>query len=172
MTKTETDKRFSDAADLHKAIDALCNVATSERQTFVHDRLMSAIDDICQKPGNARAPFNAEQVRIIKEISYRIVYILDPLNKPPRGFINALIREFKDKSAFEKVTSVCGTFAFVITSIYGLTIGGMDLYDKVSSRFQPSAASASPDATHAPIEPKPEKQIDTPPVPQFWKLQK
>jgi hypothetical protein len=141
MTGTDKDKRLSDAADLHRQIESLCNVKAAERQVFVHDRLMSAIDDICKKPDTGRVPFSPEQVRILKEISFRIVYIMDPLNKPQRGFLGALKREFSEKSAIEKVGIVVATLTFIVTSTYGVFTTGKEIYANWS---QTHAAVAQP----------------------------
>ncbi|NUJ81420.1 hypothetical protein HUN39_15585 [Methylocystis sp. FS] len=141
MTDSEQDRRFSEASDLHKALESLCNVDQSQRQIFAHDRLMSAIELVCKPSDEGRRAFTKEQVDILKEISFRIFYILDPLNKPKRGFINALRREFSEKSPFQKIAAVAGVLVFLVTSSYGIVTTSVDVYQKYGQ--PPKAASAT-----------------------------
>jgi hypothetical protein len=151
MTDSEQDRRFSEASDLHKALESLCNVDRCQRQIFAHDRLMSAIELVCKPSDEGRRAFTKEQVDILKEISFRIFYILDPLNKPKRGFINALKREFSEKSPFQKIATVAGALAFLVTSSYGIVTTSFDAYQKYT---QPPQA-ASPTEKRDPPKPSP-----------------
>jgi hypothetical protein len=48
MANNDCDRRLLDASSLHDAIDSLSKVKEEQRIEFIHDRMMSAIDDICK----------------------------------------------------------------------------------------------------------------------------
>ncbi len=120
MTESDLDRRFSQASDLQRALGSLNRVPSADRQVFQHDRLMSSIDDICKK-SSSKAPFNAQQIEVLKEISFRIYYILDPLNKPQKlSFFAEFWQEFSEKSPIEKVKMSAGALVFIIAFANGI----------------------------------------------------
>lgn len=163
MTDSDTDKRFSEASDLHRALESLCHVPAAERQLFFHDRLMSAIDDVCKSRANDRQPFTNDQINVLKEISFRIVYIMDPLNKPQRGFFNALRREFGDKSAMEKIAIAAATVTFIVAAISGAYTFSISTYEYYQKNFSAIAQPIGSQPPHRPqqIQPAPNLPIFT-----------
>jgi hypothetical protein len=132
MGDSDKDRRLSEASDLHRAFESLCNVSPLERQGFVHDRLMSNIDDICKNVATSnRPPFTAAQMEVLKDISFRIVYILDPLNRPQKSFFGGLKREFSEKSPMEKLGYVVKAALFIIPFFGGVYHFGQKAYDFV-----------------------------------------
>jgi hypothetical protein len=120
MADSNRDKRLSEASSLHDAIESLLHVKADQRVGFIHDRLMSSIDDICAGQSQAKRPFTNDQILALKEISFRIVYILDPMNKNQKGFIAKLKYEFEEKGAIDKVKMVTTVLAFVIAAFSGV----------------------------------------------------
>lgn len=156
MSDSDRDQRVSGALTLHEAIESLLKVEEARRREFVHDRLMSSIDDICAaaKGSNGKVPFNDAQITILKDISYRIVYILDPSNKKKRGFFRRLLGEFKDQKLFEKLRTiimVVGALGAAATALYTWYNWGSSWFnDHWKSAPATSAASASKEAPAAP----------------------
>jgi hypothetical protein len=95
MANNDRDRRLLDASVLHDAIDALSKVKEEQRIEFIHDRMMSAIDDICKThQGTGKEKFSAAQINILKDIIFHVIYVLDTRNRPSRGFFRRLLDEF------------------------------------------------------------------------------
>lgn len=122
------DRRLSDASQLQCAIDSLTRVDPLQRPGFIHDRLVSAIDEICDASGSK--PFSDEQVIALKDIAFRIVYIMDPLNKRQKSFIKRLWYEFKNKSAMEQIATIFSVCTVAAMAVTGLWTWGDNLYSR------------------------------------------
>lgn len=121
MSDNERNRRIDDASSLIDDIAALDRVKVEQRIGLVHDRLMSAIDDICEKSRNGGASaYNQKQIRVLKDIAFQIVYILDKRNQPPRGLVPATISYYKRTTAFNKIAILAG----VVTIMAGLLAYG------------------------------------------------
>jgi hypothetical protein len=119
MTDSHKDRRIGDASDLVKQITALDKVQADQRIGFVHDSLMSAIDDICRKHGAERAAvFNQKQLNALKDISFHIVYILDKKNHPPSNLLAAAYQLFRRGSLSDKL-AIIGLIVTIITGLVG-----------------------------------------------------
>lgn len=127
MSDRDKDGRISDASELVKQIASLHSVASDHRTVFVHDRLMSAIDDICAKHKNGNsAAFTPKQVMAIKDIAFHIVFIMDSRNHP-RGFFGRAWSEFKTAGIATKITIVSGIIG-IIVAIGGGVIALLKFY--------------------------------------------
>lgn len=150
MAEDHRDRRLTEAADLQKSFDALLKVDPSQRPGLIHDRLMAAVESICAKHRATKDVFSYAQMNIIKDIAFQIVHIVDPVNKPPRGFFSVLWAEWKSKSPIGKLGS---GFAVItaITALFGGGIYSFNTYVRPWFPVKPPAAStpstpAIPDA--------------------------
>jgi hypothetical protein len=100
MPNNDRDRRLLDASVLHAAINALSKVEEEQRIEFVHDRMMSAIDDICKTHPKA---FTGPQIAILKDVSFQLIYILDTRNRPPKSFLKRLFEEFRNQSPMKQI---------------------------------------------------------------------
>jgi hypothetical protein len=132
-------------------IASLDRVAPDHRPSFIHDRLMSAIDDICDKHrgGGAAACFNKNQILVIKDIAFHIAYILDPKNQPPRGLWNSIRQGWKETAFAGKVGIVLAT----LTIIGMIWAGGLTLWQTYISPFFAPTASAQSGIFDPPVLP-------------------
>lgn len=64
------------------------------------------------------------QIAVIKEISYRIVYIMDPMNKPKKGFFRKLFAEWQEQGAMDKIKTAVAVAVFVV-GIFGGVLGSV-----------------------------------------------
>jgi hypothetical protein len=119
MSGKDREQRLGTASTLHEAIRSLGKVTDLRRAEFIHDRLMSAIDDICHERLKSGTKFTPAQILVLKDIAFQIVYILDQRNNRHQGFFSALWAEFKQLSPLKKLGLVSG----IVLTIFGI-VGG------------------------------------------------
>ena len=118
MANSDRDGRLLDASVFNDAIASLSKVKEEQRMSFVHDQMMSAIDDICKKrQGTGKERFSAAQILILKDIIFHVLFVLDTRNRPAEGFLRSLWCDFLAQTPIKRVTIV---FAFV-TALAGTT---------------------------------------------------
>lgn len=143
MTGGQRDRRLSEAADLKDAVDALYKVSPEQRLGFLHDRICLTIDDLCaKKKRNGSATFTAEQVHVLKDIAFQIVYVLDSESRTPRTLPGKLRREFSQLSLMAKISAGAAALAFLLGTVNGAISAlekGRELYGKMSA--SPSISS-------------------------------
>ena len=167
MVENKRDQRLIDASSLNQALTSLADVHPGQRAGFVHDRLMSVIDDSCAKHG-LKGGFTTVQKEVLKDIAFNIVHFLDPLNQPRKAsFLTSLITEWNELSAFKKISSVavgaaiCMSFAW---GTYDLVLKGHPLFEALSVRIHKAIDKKEGDAA-GPAKAEPIKAA-TPPVRQ------
>ena len=160
MADTHRDQRLTDASSLREALSSLLHVQPEKRAEFVHDRLMSAVDDICKKHAvGGNKGFTPTQTWIVKDIAYQIVYILDPLNQPQKvGFLQSLLTEWKEKTAFGKIKIIFSTILILIP----FSLGTFELVKKGVPIWEAIFTSAEK-TIEKKIEPASEPQPKTTP---------
>ncbi|MDI4657891.1 hypothetical protein [Xanthobacter autotrophicus] len=145
MSDEHRTRRLGSAPDLQAKLDALGKVPEAHRGEFIHDRLMSAIDDIFdshKKPGG-QCVFTKQQIVAIKDISYHIVFLLDNKGRQKRGFLRAIWDEFCLQSPIKKI----GTIAAAVAGIIALAAASINLYDRITFSSKPEAeVSQRPEA--------------------------
>jgi hypothetical protein len=128
MANNDRDRRLLDASVLNGAIDALSKVKEEQRIEFIHDRMMSAIDDICKThQGVGKEKFTAAQIVILKDIVFHVIYVLDTRNRPSRGFFKRLLEEFRAQTPIKQI----GIAFAVITVLAGAgvsIVGGYKIW--------------------------------------------
>ncbi len=121
MSEKDRQRRLGDASSLQDAIRSLGKVSEEHRIGFIHDRLMSAIDDICEQHQKANAAkFTPNQIIVLKDIAFAMVYILDPKSQKNQSFSKRLFLEFKEQSPLKQVGLVAGTIATLAAAIGGI----------------------------------------------------
>jgi hypothetical protein len=135
MSDNSRDKRLGSGTKLLDAVQALDKVGKDHRAEYLHDRLMSAIDSICEeRQGTSVKPlFSAPQLDIIKDVSFHIVYILHhkPDKKP--GMAATIWKDYCGQGpikmisiGFGVVTFFAVAFGFVIVQVQNYRVGGVD----------------------------------------------
>src|SRR5258708_5031993 len=113
MNENDRQRRLGDASSLQDAITSLGKVSETHRIGFVHDRLMSAIDDICKThQGTGAAKFTPAQILIIKDVAFQMVYLLDPKNRPSRSFFKRLWVDWKEQTPLKQIALAVGALVF------------------------------------------------------------
>lgn len=136
MSEQDRKRRLGDASSLQESIRSLGKVSEEHRIGFVHDRLMSAIDDICQKHQKANATkFSTSQIIVLKDIAFAMVYILDPKNNKDQGFFQRLWVEFKTQSPLKQIALIAGAIATLAAAVTGVYSGVQSISHIVDSRF-------------------------------------
>jgi hypothetical protein len=121
MSESDRSRRLGDASNLQGALNSLGKVGEAHRIGFVHDRLMSAIDDICKThQSNGTPKFTAAQMLILKDIAFAMIYILDPKNQGNRSFLKRLIADFKEQSPLKQIGLLFGALATLAAAAGGL----------------------------------------------------
>jgi hypothetical protein len=121
MNENDRKRRLDDASDFHDALNSLGKVNETHRIGFVHDRLMSAIDDICKvHQGGGPSKFTASQILILKDIVFQVVYVLDPKNRSTKGFFRRLLVDWKEQSPLKQISLAAATVVFVAAAIAGV----------------------------------------------------
>jgi hypothetical protein len=124
MSENDRARRLDDASNLQDALRSLGKVSETHRIGFVHDRLMSAIDDICKThQNNGSATFNAAQMLILKDIAFAMIYILDPKTQVKQSFFKRLVSEFKEQSPLKQIGLVAGAMATIAAAAGGVYAG-------------------------------------------------
>ena len=145
------ERRLADSSKLQGIITGLSKVPQPSRMLHVHDELMHAIDRCLATHKGHR--FETKEIEVIKDVAFQIVYMLDPSNRPARGFF-ALWRDFKTLSALQKAGAIGGVLAFL-----GGAIGGsITLWEKAirpSVSAAPSQVTDQAGAVVAPTTPGP-----------------
>ncbi len=95
---------------------SLGKVTEQRRAEFIHDRLMSAIDDICHERLKSGTKFTPAQILVLKDIAFQIVYILDQRHNRRPHFLPALWTDFKQQSPLKKLGLVSG----ILLAIFGI----------------------------------------------------
>ena len=148
MANDDRDGRLLTARTFNDAIASLSKVEDEQRITFVHDRMMSAIDDICKKhQGTGRDRFTAAQILILKEIIFQVIYVVDTRNRPAQGFLRSLWSDFKAQSPLKQVgiaTTVITFIAGTGYSAYSTWIGPYFWGKLQSESAAKSTSNASP----------------------------
>lgn len=124
-------KRVEEAADLHTAMHALRNVSTDQRMAFIHDRLMRDIETLCNGHGQGRPVFNRQQMDVLKDLAFRIYYVLDPVVNSDAGIVGKLRAEFEAQSAFGKVKVIAATALFGLGALNGALSAGQWLWERL-----------------------------------------
>lgn len=133
MVNSERDRRLCDASQLADAIRALGKVSDDHRDGYLHDRLMTAIDDICRQHngGNQKTTFTKLQMEILKDISFQVLYIAQQQTRKDPIFINQLWKSFKALDPIKKVgVGFCALIA-TISTIWTLFVGGYTMLDAI-----------------------------------------
>jgi hypothetical protein len=121
MSEQDRQRRLGAASTLQESIRSLGKVSEGHRIGFVHDRLMSAIDDICTKHQKANSTkFTSSQIVILKDIAFAMVYILDPKNNKSQGFTKRLWTEFKEQGPLKQIGLTAGAMATLAAAIGGI----------------------------------------------------
>lgn len=122
MTDTKKDDRIRDANALRRQISSLDEVNAEDRILFVHDRLMSAIEDICEKhKGEAQeSVFSNRQISVLKDISYQIVHILDGRNEVRRSFLGVQFKKFREADIHKQIGIIATLLGGIYFAITGL----------------------------------------------------
>jgi len=159
MNENERKRRLDDASDFHDALNSLGKVNETHRIGFVHDRLMSAIDDICKThQGGGQTKFSASQILILKDIVFQVVYVLDPKNRSTKGFFKRLLGDWKEQSPLKQISLAVATVVFLAAAIAGV-VQAADTWLKPTLQYfkiihveePPKAAGAtSPPASQLP----------------------
>lgn len=157
----QRSKRLGDASALNAEIEALDRVPRDQRAAYLHDRLTYAIDEICkQNRAKGQDCFSAQQIRVLKDIAFNLVHILDPKMRTPNGFVQRLWNDYKALGPIKQIGAAVGVVAFVVTAAIGSMSFWRDvnahglgaaLYSLSSSRPQPAAGTSS--ATGTPTVP-------------------
>jgi hypothetical protein len=79
--------------ELQNAMDAIYNTGLEQRAQFMHDRMMIGIDDIIRANAKKGRVFTNEQVDILKDIAFQIMYISNDRLHNKRGILDVI----KDK---------------------------------------------------------------------------
>lgn len=154
MQDDHKERRFVDATSLQDSIDALAKVPLDQRRGFLHDRLMSHIDGICKNHGaGGKNCFTNAQIHAIKDVCFILMDILDPKSKRPKGFVPALLAEFKEKTAMGQLASL----GAVVVFLFSLIGGTVAAYEKV---IRPSLAYEAPRSTAVEAQPNQSKNLD------------
>lgn len=133
--------RLEDASELVKEIAALSKVKPEYRAGLIHDRLVSAIDDICVKrKGDGQAVFTSKQISVIKDVAFQIVYILDKRNHPS-GVFSRSAASFKDASLTTQIGIVGGILG-IIASLYAGYKFAQPMLPSVTISWEAQADSA------------------------------
>ncbi|MCP2219917.1 hypothetical protein [Bradyrhizobium elkanii] len=160
MSGQDRDKRLGNASSLHEAIKSLGKVSEERRAEFIHDRLMSAIDDICrerlEKPKNANR-FTNQQVLVLKDIAFQIVYILDARHQRRTGFFGGVWSEFKKESGLKKLALLGGGILTVFAIIGGAYAGWAQVNNVVwpPAKKEDKVLTKPPTAAASPAAPQP-----------------
>jgi len=129
MSGKDREQRLGTASTLHEAIRSLGKVTDERRVEFIHDRLMSAIDDICHERLKSGTKFSPAQVLVLKDIAFQIVYILDERNNRRQGFLGALWADFYQLSPLKKL----GLLSGVVLTLFGIVGGANAGYQQFAS---------------------------------------
>ena len=131
MSDKHRDGRLEDAHALMDRVAALKSVKRPHRVTMVHDELVSAIDDICAKrKDEIGVGFTKNQVIVIKDIIFHVLYILDQENHPPGNVFSSKWKEFRDLNIGAQIGVIGGILAIAVTCITGAWTLGSKAYNK------------------------------------------
>jgi hypothetical protein len=166
MVDDHRERRVADSAKLQTLISDLAKVPPSSRMYSIHDALMHAVDrSLATHPGHR---FQADEINVIKDVAFEIVYILDPQNRAPTRFVPKVWAEFKSLSAIGKVSAVVAILVF----LGGATVGAVELAEKSYSLYErafkseaPSSTPATAISTEAPKAPTIGQPTASPPAP-------
>jgi hypothetical protein len=117
MTDDHRDRRLADSEKLQDIISNLERVSSKTRMHHVHDELMHAIDRGLATHKDHH--FETAEIELIKDVAFEIVYILDPGNRPARGFFSVLWREFKTLGPTRKIATIGALIVFLLAAIGG-----------------------------------------------------
>ena len=121
MSNENKNRRMANGSELITSLTSLDKVPASHRAGFVHDSLMSAIDDIFRTHENGTgALFNKKQKDIIRDIAFQVVYILDVRNHPSKNVFKRLYSGFVDLKFADKTI-----IALMALPVFSGFIGGM-----------------------------------------------
>ncbi|MGA8170649.1 MAG: hypothetical protein WB816_07450 [Methylocystis sp.] len=171
MSPSDNDQRLSDASNLNAAIHSLANVDPAQRQKFVLEKLIVAIDDIIKKRHfAAEPPFTAAQIDVLKDIVSQIFYITDPMNKPNRGFFFSLHKEFKEQTPMGQIRVIAAVVASA-AAIFAASQSYRPTLDYISSLLArtttPSIDATGPTHKQPPEGETRKPSANSPPLPML-----
>lgn len=119
MSDSSRDKRLGSGTKLLDAVQALDKVGKDHRAEYLHDRLMSAIDSICEeRQGAAVKPlFSPAQLDIIKDVSFHIVYILHHKPEKKIGMFRAIWNDYCGQGPIKMITLGFGAIGFLLLAL-------------------------------------------------------
>jgi hypothetical protein len=159
----ERERRVTDSSKLQELVAALGRVPPKSRMYFIHDELMHAIERSLAKHQGHR--FEEKEINVIKDVSFDIVYILDPKNRPATGFIGPAWDEFKGLSALKKIGAAVAVFAFigaVITGIVDFAKNVLELTRMIAAETSIEHTASPPPANNQNVSP--ERPANPPPA--------
>lgn len=160
MTEELRRKRIGDAETLLKSVASLKSVPDTERQIFLHDRIISVIESLCARD-EGKQPFTKAQVEILKDVAYQILYIVDTKLENRPSLAKRCYLEWREYTILTKIKFFGGLFTAIFLSGAAISedirkaVGVSAIYDRM---FKPHAAnspspSAAPGAIGQPKQP-------------------
>jgi hypothetical protein len=150
MTDDHRDRRLADSSKLQGLINDLSRVPPATRMYHVHDELMRAIDRSLKTHTGHR--FEGAEIELIKDVAFDIVYTLDPSNRPARGFLAVLWREFKVLGAIQKIAAVSALIVSLLAAIGGSITVWEKIVRPIIATEQARSAEPAPSAPAVPAK--------------------
>jgi len=159
------ERRVADASKLLGAIEPYTKVESDARIAAIHNELMFAIDRALDQHGEHR--FRQHEIEVLKDISFQIIYVLDAINQPKRGFRKTLWQEFKKASAIEKL-KVLAVLVTIGTFIGGVIAGSATVVkpwiDSLATKpIEPAPQAVPTNATSPSVNQSPSRALPNSP---------
>lgn len=147
MSTPAKDKRIGGASALLRDIAALDKVGAEHRAVYLHERLMAAIDDICEenKGNGSGAGFSKRQIEILKSISFNIVYILDRQNLRDQSVVRRTWQDFSKSNLKDKVGTI-STVILILGAVSGFAYWAWPQLSRLRLSVEPAIVAQPPGA--------------------------
>jgi hypothetical protein len=131
MPDDNRERRHADAANLLAKILPYDKVGSKARMAAIHNELMFSIDSTLKEQKQKGCRFEEAEIEVLRSIALQIVYLLDPLNRPRRGFIRGVWSEFLEQTYLKRASII----ATVVVALVG---AGWTVYREFWKPIEPA----------------------------------